>query len=239
MLHGMRMRTACRAIVVRVIVMMTGLLAVGWAQAPDLEPQSKTANVPAISFEFVFHGADPASYAITVDSTGKASYRSEPKVEEGKVAGDPYLQQFLLMPPNRQIIFDLAKDLNFFQKDLNYTKTRVADMGTKTLTFRDGVHENHTSFNYSADLKAQELAKIFQDISTTLEFKRRLERMARFEPLALDSELKNLESAEKAGRLAEVQVLEPVLSRIASDHSVVNVARRRAEAFLARHPKQG
>jgi hypothetical protein len=203
------------------------------AQAPDLTPESGQQQVPTVVFEFELPGASPGHYAITVDSLGRAGYRSEP-LSSDKVAGDPFLQSFVISNASRDRIFQLTKELDYFQKNDFDFKGKIANMGAKTLLFRDAGKEYRSSYNYTANLKVQELTKLFQGISATLEYARRLERLHRFEPLGLDAELKNLDADQKAGRLEETELLQPVLSSIVGNHSVMNMTRRRAQAVLAR-----
>jgi hypothetical protein len=208
------------------------------AQAPDLQPDASAAPVPVVGFEFVMPGASPSSYSLSVDSTGRAAYRSQQDPEEGLPAGDPYIFKFTVSEAARDRIFELARELDYFKEDLNYTKRPLANMGAKILSFRDAGRRHRATYNYSENPNVQELTALMQGISATLEFGRRLDYLHRFERLGLEAELKSLEAAEKAGRVAELQVIEPVLAAIASDRSVLNVARRRAEGVLKRlHPK--
>ena len=207
------------------------------AQAPDLTPQAQENPAPTIIFEFELPQSSPSHYAITVDSLGRAAYRSEP-VPADKVEGDPFLTSFVMNNPVRDHIFELAKELDYFKNNDFDFKGKVANMGAKTLIYRDGGQEYRSSYNYTTNVKVQELTKLFQGISATLEFARRLERLHRFEPLGLDAELKSLDTEQKAGHLEQAQLLQPVLSSIIADHAVMNVTRRRAESILARIGKK-
>ena len=83
----------------------------------------------------------------------------------------------------RTRIFSLAKQAHYFKGNFAYTKGRVADTGTKTLTYSEGpadsfdqptagVH-NTTTYNYSEDPAIQQLTSIFEGISETMELGRR------------------------------------------------------------------
>jgi hypothetical protein len=205
------------------------------AQAPDLAPGSEQNAVPTIVFEFVMPESNPAHYAITVDAIGRAAYRSDPQpAESDRTPGDPFLTSFVVSNATRERIFQLAKELDYFQSNDFDFKGKVANMGAKTLLYRDGGKEYRSAYNYTTNVKVQELTKLFQGISATLEYVHRLERLHRFEPLGLDAEVKRLEADQKAGRLEEAQLLEPVLSAIAENHTVMNITRRRAQTVLAR-----
>jgi hypothetical protein len=79
----------------------------------------------------------------------------------------------------------------------------------------------------------QELTNLFQSLSTTLEFGRRLEYYHRYQKLALDDELKRMEEMAKQNSLAELSAVAPVLQQVASDPSVINPVRVRAQRLLA------
>jgi hypothetical protein len=79
----------------------------------------------------------------------------------------------------------------------------------------------------------QELTAIFQNTSSTLEFGRRLTYYHQYQKLALDDELKRLDEMNRAGEIAELQAIAPILKEIVADPSVMNVSRNRAQRLLA------
>ena len=88
------------------------------------------------------------------------------------------------------------------------------------------------TYNYSEDMSIQELTDIFQGISSTVEGGQRLEYDRRFDKLSLDQDLKALEEESNEGRLQEVQVIAPILRRLANDRTVLHIAQMRAERIL-------
>jgi hypothetical protein len=78
----------------------------------------------------------------------------------------------------------------------------------------------------------QELTTLFQNLSTTLEFGRRLDYYYHYQKLALDEELKRMEQMLKEKNLEEVQAIAPILQKILADSSVINVTRGRAQRLL-------
>ncbi len=204
--------------------LLLALAGAGWAQ---------TASGPyTIGFSFEFPGAVPPSYEVTVKSDGQATYRSDEAPQAGAAQGEPYSLQFTVSEATRNRLFDLAKQANFFQGDFDYHKGKIANMGAKTLTYSDTGGSHKTQYNYSMDAAILQITKLFQDLSSTLEYNRRLTFLYRFDKLGIDAELKNMEAAAKQGDLAELQVAQPILSQIAEDHGVMNVARRRADELL-------
>jgi hypothetical protein len=78
-----------------------------------------------------------------------------------------------------------------------------------------------------------QLTSIFQALSTTLEFGRRLEYFHKYEKLALDNELKKMDELQRDNMLGDIHAIEPTLRAIANDSSVMNVSRARALRLLA------
>ena len=136
--------------------------------------------------------------------------------------------EFTASEPTREKIFQLAKEANYFQGDFDFKKGRIARTGDKTLIYQDGNRHTQATFNWSQNQPVQQLTDLFQDISITMEFGRKLQHLYRFEKLGVDRELKRMEELKRSGKLIEVQALEPILKKIANDKTVVNVGRQRA-----------
>jgi hypothetical protein len=191
------------------------------------------ATPPVVVFSQSWPDAMPPYYSVAIESTGRTTYYSSPKSAN---SGDPYMLRFTLSPESQQRVFDLAKQLNHFQGNYDFKKSRIAYTGTKTLYFQNGKEEHQTSYNWSDNLAIQQLTKLFQDISETVEIGRVISEKYRFDKLGVDSEMKKLETASKDDRVAELQAIQPILSRIANDTGMMNITRRRAEALLAKIP---
>jgi hypothetical protein len=215
-----------------VIVVWFALGCVSPAQTPNPEPTSKGPPVPIVSFDFVLPGSMPPHYAISVEPDGKASYRADDAPTANSAPMQPDLQQFLVSEPTRKRISELALALNCFQGNFEYRGHSVANMGAKTLKCTYADHGTHTTYNYTTNPQLQELTTIFQNISNTMEFGRRLEYLHRFDKLGLEGALKSMEEQEKEKRLGELQAVAPELEQILNDNSVMNVSRHRAGRLL-------
>ncbi len=224
--------TTLRALAIWLAVSLLPLL----AQTPDLAPDTQEASVPTVAFDFVLPGSSPAHYALAVASTGRAAYRSDRMADDSQRADEPYSLRFVASEATLSRVFELAKALNYFRGNFEYGTGKIANLGAKTLTFRDGERSYQTKYNYSTNVQIQELTRLFQNISNTLEFGRRLEYLYRYDKLGLDAELKRMEEAAKSETLAELQVVQPILEKIAGNPAIINIARRRASHLLARVP---
>ncbi|HEY6249816.1 MAG TPA: hypothetical protein VI685_07625 [Candidatus Angelobacter sp.] len=191
---------------------------------------------PTITFDLYWQAATPQNYTIKVESSGKAKYvsRNPTRPAEGSEdARDPdYEVEFLLSPASRDRLFTLAKDSDYFHGDFEY-KHKVAHTGKKTLTYADPARHFQTTYNFSENKDIDQITKLFQGISNTIEHGRKLQFMRRFDKLSLDTELKGMEDMAQNGYLAEIQIIAPLLQNLANDSSILHMARQRAQRLLA------
>jgi hypothetical protein len=206
-----------------------------FTQTPNLEPQqADNPAIPTVTYTFDWPSIQPHHYSIAVDSTGRAAYESI--TAEGtatqSVDGDPYQVKFTVSEPTRSRIFEIAKQLNYFNGDFDFKRHKIAFSGTKTLAFAEGNKKFQTSFNWSENPAIQQLTELFTGIANTEEAGRRLEHLRRFDKLGLNQELARMEDLSKNRGLAEVQSITPILQQLASDPAVMNIARERAQRLL-------
>jgi len=197
-----------------------------FGQTPQASSQGKLA-VPTVAFSFEFPGGQPSNYAISVRATGEAEYHSKPDDSTGATQDI----NFKMSDATRSQIFDLAQRAHYFNGSFEY-KGKVAQTGAKTLSYDDDARHFTTSYNYSTNPAIQQLTESFEDIAETMGYDRSLRDSYQHQKLGLEDVLKNMEDEAKDGRLKEVQALSPILKQIADDHSVMNIARARAQRLL-------
>jgi len=194
--------------------------------------QAQQNVVPTVAFNCDFPGSDPAHYGISVSLDGHASYISDGKLTPDSDPNVPFTIDFTMPQPTLSRIFDLTKKAHYFEGEIDSKKKNLASTGEKTLMYKDGQRSASASYNYSTVPAVQELTELFQNLSITLEHGRRLEYDHRYQKLALDEELKQMEDVSTRGELADVAVIAPILKKIVEDASVVNAARARAQRLL-------
>ena len=209
-------------------LVLLGLFPASWAQSA----------APTVSFSLSFPGSEPDRYSVAVPMNGDATYWSDGKLTESAEADD-FKLTFAVTPATRARIFDLAKKAHYFAGEVDSKKKDLAFTGTKVLIYNDGQKESRASYNYSPVAAVQELTELFQDMSSTLEFGRRLEYYHRYQKLALDEELKRMEEMANQNQLHELSAVAPVLHEIAEDNTVINPVRARAQRMLARASAEG
>ena len=194
-----------------------------------------TPAVPIVTFNVFWEASTPQEYTIRVTSLGSAQYVSRNPTQPADANGmrdEDYVSEFTLSEPNRRKIFALAEQANFFNGQFDYTKHPIASTGKKTLTYADSTRHFQTTYNWSENAVIEQLTKIFNGISNTIEHGRKLQFLRRFDKLGLEAELKAMEHLAEGQDLAEIQIIAPILGNIANDSAVLNIARQRARRLL-------
>jgi hypothetical protein len=193
---------------------------------------SQAPDPPVVTFTLDFPGSQPEHYSLRVQSDGAAHYQSSGRLSPDSDETDSFDLDFTASPATRQKIFALAAKAGYFQKDLDSRHKNLAFTGKKTLSYKDGTRSGESTFNYSSQPAVLELTNLFQDLSTTLEFGRRLHYDHRYQKLALDEELKRMEEMARTSPLVELTAIAPILQQIIGDATVMNVSRARAQRLL-------
>lgn len=187
-----------------------------------------------VSFSLDFPNANPSHYEVSVTEDGQGSYISNGQLNQDSASADPAPLSFTLSEKVRAQIFDFAARAHYFKGKVDSGNKKLANTGVKVLAYKSADQNSQATYNYSPVAPVQELTAIFQGLSTTLEFGRRLSYFRKYQKLALDDDLKRMEELQKEGNLGDVQAIAPILNGIAGDTSVMNVSRSRALRLLAK-----
>ncbi|HTW58398.1 MAG TPA: hypothetical protein VMD99_09715 [Terriglobales bacterium] len=197
-----------------------------------LAVHARAAGPASVTFSLDFPGSDPDHFSISVRSDGHAVYESSGEISEDSTDHETYQSDFTLSETTRANIFELAARAHFFSGKIDSGNKKLAFTGKKKLTYADGQKNFTADYNYSPQPAVQQLTALFQMISATLEFGRRLTYDHRYQKLALDEELKHMETQASSGELAELQAVKPILQAIYEDSSVINIVRARAQRIM-------
>lgn len=190
------------------------------------------ASSATVQFKFDFPGSNPAHYEITVRNDGPDYYTSNGDLGNS-TSPDSTPFEFSISDKTRQEIFQLAKKANYFSGKVDSGNTKLANTGAKTLIYKDGSHDTSSTYNYSLDPSIQQITNILQGLSTVLEYGRRLTWFHKYQKLALDDDLKQMEERQRSNTLGDLQAVAPLLKQIADDQSVMRMTRARALRLLA------
>ncbi len=192
----------------------------------------RAADPATIIFSLDFPHSDPDHYSIVAQSDGHAHYDCSAKISDESEDRETYQADFTLSDATRARIFDLAAQSHYFSGKVDSGNRKLAFTGTKKLTYKDAQHETTAAYNFSQVPVVQQLTTLFQSISATLEFGRRLAHDRRYQKLALDDELKRMEDQARRGDLIELQAVKPILQGLRDDGSLMNIVRARAQRIM-------
>ena len=179
--------------------------------------------VPHMTFSKSFPGSVPPYVEITVDRSGAAEYKEDPKDE------NPL--KFQLSQSDADAIFALGDRLDRFARPLE-SGLKVANMGLKTFRYSGDDGTSHeVKFNYSEDLEAKTLLDWFERISETERILIDLERAVRFDKLGVQDAILRVEVERDQKRLIAEEQFLPMLDRIVKNESYLHMARTRAAAL--------
>lgn len=214
----------------------TGLWTAG-LQTPD---QQFHPRVPTVTFDLVWEQATPQEFTVRTQADGPSTYLSRnplKQLQPGEEKDPDYTLDFTMSAKDAARIFKLAQQAKYFNGDFEYRAHRIANTGKKTLTYADETRHFQTIYNHSENKAIQELTSLFQGISSSIEFGRKLQFKHKYDKLGLEAELKAMEEAAENHNLAEIQIVSATLKDIADDSSVMNIARQRARRLLAKAGK--
>jgi len=192
----------------------------------------RAADPATVTFSLNFPQSDPEYYSISVQSDGHAKYECRGKLSRESDETDNYQTDFTFSDATRARIFELAAQAHYFSGKVDSGNKKLAFTGAKKLTYKDVQHETAAEYNFSPVPAVQQLTTLFQSVDATLEFGHRLAYYHRYQKLALDDELKRMETQARAGDLAELQAVKPILQDIYDDSAVIKVVRARAMRIM-------
>src|SRR5436305_1679448 len=205
------------------------------AQSPQLRTRNG-GRFPTVVFNSVLWSANPSSYSLAVDSTGAATYQStQDSVER---TGVPYVVEFQASDATRRMTFNIVRQLNFLSGDFPTYSGTPEKIPVRTLAYHDITYDNRVTYSESSDSQIQELTSVFEEISATFEFARRLSYLHQHDKERLEPELTRMQASAERHMLRELQAVTPALKSIALDPSLSENVRKQAQAILvlARKP---
>ncbi len=162
-------------------------LAMGSAVLPD-----QGTGRAKLAYTKVLQGSSPEYLSISVDRAGSGTYDGR------KLDDPPHPRPLKLSDATTQKLFELAAALDDFRSvDLESHK-RVANLGTKTLTYEEDGQKYQAQFNYSLRREAQELSELFEKIAAVEQHIVVLEYAAKYDHLSLPRELLQIQNPDRS-----------------------------------------
>ena len=212
----------------RVAGLAAGLVA-GLALAAGLAAQAAPVpGVAQVSFARRFPGSVPEFEQVVVGEDGAAVVTIE------EHAGDGNQQvRFAASAAGVEKIFQAAGALHEFQKPTLQAKARVAFLGDKRLVWSGGGRRFAQRYTYTTVPAAAALERRMERIATAAEDVVRLRRALRYDRLGALAAVRQARRDWRQHRLAEAQMLLPVLKRAAAAAGLMQAAQREAAALAA------
>lgn len=196
-------------------------------------PQLRTKNgkrFPTVVFTSVLWNTNPPFYSVAIDSTGASTYQSAP--DSTDQTGVPYTIEFQANDATRRTAFSIVQNLDFLNGEFPATLGFPSTTPVRTLSYHDTTFNNQITYSQSSDSQIQELTSVFEEISTTLEFGRKLSYLHQHNKEQIDATLVSMEKEADRHLLRELQAVAPVLRSIAADQSLPQAVRSRAEKII-------
>lgn len=206
------------------------------AQNPQLRSRT-SSRFPTVIYTSVLWSADPASYSIAVDAAGTATYQSAP--ESVGRTGAPYTLEFHVSDRTRRTIFNVVHGLDFFRGEVPVQPVSTVNDTARTLTYHDLSFSTQLAYSNSSNSDIEELTSIFEEVSETVEYGRRLAYLEQHDKSRIPAQLKALKTDADRHFVRELQAIASVLKGLVADTGLDAESRRTAQALLDRSSVSG
>jgi hypothetical protein len=217
----------------RWLLTSTVLLACSWwlfGQNPQLLLKS-AGRFPTVIFSSVRWNADPSYYSIAIDSSGTATYQSAPKGMEE--SGMLFTIEFPVSDRTRRIAFNLAQRLDYFAGGFGESHSAPDKDNVHTLAYRYEGVKNEYTYSASSDPDIEELTSVFEELSQTFEYGRRLNDLKVHNKRGIEPQLEAMRSKAERHALRDLSALVPILRGLATDASLDAAVRKQAATLIA------
>ncbi len=204
------------------------LVFVFFMAAPTMRAQTDPTSAPTIVFRKVFKSSYPEFVEIKVPESGACT------ADIRQLSDDPSPQPFQLDAAVVQRIFNLAGDLHDFNGVSLEMHRRIANLGEKTFTYRNGAEIYQTSFNYSTNSSAQRLVDLFENLTREQIDLSDLQRTMQYDHLGVYDVVRRIEKDYDNKIFPDPADLLPTLDKLAGDNTYLDIARNTARSLAGR-----
>ena len=217
---NIKMRRACVGILTAALLLggAAGMLAAFEEGNPSINP--------TVAYTKVLVGSEPEYIYIRVDTSGQGVYESRSLEDES----DP--KPLMLGEKVTGRLFALTEELDHFRGLRFKSNKRIANLGEKTLIYRDSEREHQVVYNYSTNPNLRELVSLFERIANVQRHLAVLQHAVKFDRLGLATHLRKIQIDLEREAIVDPQQLVSTLKQIASDPRLLNLAQSRAQSIL-------
>jgi hypothetical protein len=212
-------------------------LLVAFVALPAASRSAQTSASARIVYTFEHPQLQPSRYTITIDESGPGRFASLPgpaSDTSDSVFPTPVDRPIQLDDTLRADLFRYARTHSLFATRCTTTNSSLAFTGNKTFTYTGPDGAGSCTFVWAGDPVLQRISDELGAVAFTIEEGRRLDVEFRHDRLGLDAELESLEDAVKDRRAEDLPNIADELQAIAEDQRVMDRARKRALALLAK-----
>ena len=208
------------------VILAAAYLLVGSARLfAAVEGESPSIR-PTLTFTKVLPGSEPEYIAIRVDSSGQGVFEGRSLKDES----DP--KPLIFGKEVTRRLFALTEELDYFRGLRFKSNKRIANLGEKTLIYRDSEREQKVVYNHSTNRSLRELGGLFERIANGQWHLAVLQHAVKFDRLGLATHLRDIKNDLEREAIADPQQLVPTLKQIASNPRLLNLAQSRAQKIL-------
>ena len=146
--------------------------------------------------------------------------------------GVPYTIEFHASDRTRRITFNLARNLDFFAGQSAESTALPVKISLRTLAYINDHLNNQFTYTAPPGPDFEEITSVFEQLSETLEFGRRLAYLHEQNPKSVGAELQSLQKLVDRHQIREFQALAGVLRGVASDQRLDASTRDHAGTLL-------
>ena len=199
------------------------------AQNPQLQLK-RARRFPTVVFNSVQWNGDPSYYSVAIDSTGTATYQSAP-VGVDKT-GVPFTTEFHASDRTTRIIFNLARRLDKFAGSYGETRSNPDKGSVRTLFYLDDATNSQFTYSDSTSADSEELTSIFEELSETFEYGRKVIDESEHNRAALPGTLEEMQARVQRHSLRDFQALTPVLRTLVDDPHINSRVQAQAQSLI-------
>ncbi len=209
------------------LVLSLGAVSAAASDSSVTESGAAPQSLATINYSKVFPGSSPEYVWIEVREDGAGQY------EVRRMAEEPRPQPFRVPLNLTQRIFDLSSRLqNFRSVSLDWHR-KIANLGKKSFRYQRGEEIYETSFNYTSNPTAAQLANIFEALTRQQVDLAQIQHAMKYDRLGLVDALRQFEVDLRNRLIADAAPFLPLLLQIGEDSSYVDIARKRARALAS------
>lgn len=167
------------------------------------------------------------SYQIEVNENGQVTYQFFP--DQGEVV----LVNLRLSSKKVDFLLDMFSKADFLNKKKNFVSSRkVASTGINTIRLESGLQQREIVFRYTENKILKKIILFFNQLSQQEQSLFEMDIALRYDRLGILKRLDQLDRYLQRKELIDPKRFIPVLEKISTDKSLINLARKQARQIL-------